>query len=104
LEQIDAVRGQRLDISTEDLTEMEKTKECKLSEEQLDEVTGGDWAFITYGGTTYTCIQLEDNDTFYNYFERGGTNDCPHYSPDRPDVFGRSCRYCEWRSGIRYKY
>jgi hypothetical protein len=79
------------DFSPEDLMELQKNAEGKLSDEELSEVIGGKGCIIYspyWWQTTdvYSCEYVKDNSTFLDYYLQNHTN-CPDYE-------GRVCGIC----------
>ncbi len=88
------------DFTPEDLKELNKKTEGKLSEEELSEVTGGrgqftlQRSFLWWESTnTCSCDYAKDDATFANYYVQNFTN-CPYYEWRGYGLSTHQCRCC----------
>jgi predicted ribosomally synthesized peptide with nif11-like leader len=66
------------DFSPEDLKELEKPAEGRLSDEELGRVAGGfgDWVIE---GIRFYCDRVPDDQTFFKRVTGGSNNGCPDF-------------------------
>jgi len=89
------------DFTPENFTELLKTADGKLSDEELGEVVGGQGQFsvrhqrgMPFGDTTTYCDCAPDDATFITRYGQSPT-DCPDYVCSNTDAPQRTCRHCK---------
>jgi hypothetical protein len=89
------------DFAPEDLKELQQPETYKLSDEELDGVTGGRGQYVhvsvTHGSTLYTitlsCEFAPNDDIFRCYFNQD-SNNCYEFVPTSPNRYPHACMRC----------
>ncbi|MEA4887903.1 MAG: hypothetical protein VB070_00345 [Clostridiaceae bacterium] len=86
------------DFSPEDLMELQKNAEGKLSDDDLSEVTGGKGCIIYspywwQSTDVFSCEYVKDDVAFLDYYLQKDTN-CPDYEERTYGICGSSAHQC----------